>query len=150
MWQKEIPVSNDWATCHLGTHCGEICPPASEVQSLGSRYPQARAQHTCWRGCEKCLSCWHVIWAAFISPARSSSCWGQQLALHGFGERGLWVWLLTWTAKSSFSLLRFFLFVVLFVFNVFECILSSSWETIPPKWLSLALAGKSLLNSLKQ
>lgn len=34
---EEIPASNDWAICHLGTHYAEICPPASEVQSLGGR-----------------------------------------------------------------------------------------------------------------
>lgn len=39
---------------------------------------------------------------------------------------------------------------VFFVFNAFEGILFSLSETIPPKWLSLAQAGKLLLNSLKQ
>lgn len=53
-------------------------------------------------------------------------------------------------SKKQLLIVEVFLFVVLFVFNAFECILSSSSETIPPKWLSLALAGKSLLNSLKQ
>lgn len=43
-----------------------------------------------------------------------------------------------------------FFVVVAFVFNAFEHILSSLSESIPPKWLSLALAGKLLLNSLKQ
>lgn len=33
-------------------------------------------------------------------------------------------------------LVEILLFVVLFVFNAFECILSSLSETIPPKWLS--------------
>lgn len=63
---------------------GPLLPPHPHP----TPHPRACAQHTCWRGCEKRLSCWHVIWAACISQARSSSCWGQQLALHGFGEAG--------------------------------------------------------------
>lgn len=40
-------------------------------------------------------------------------------------------------SKKQLLIVEVFLFVVLFVFNAFECILSSSSETIPPKWLSL-------------
>ena len=50
----------------------------------------------------------------------------------------------------EFLFVCLWLCVCLFVFNAFECILSSLSEIIPPKWLSLALAGKPLLSSLKQ
>lgn len=54
--------------------------------------------------------------AAFVPGARRSSCPRRQLALRGFRAAG--VWLLTRTAKSSFSWLRF-LFVCGFAFCVF-------------------------------
>lgn len=155
IWQ--ILASNDWAFCHLGTHCGKICPPASVVQSLGGGPPDPLTApglcpaHLLARVWEA-LSCCHVIWAAFISQARRSSCWGQQLALHGFRE-GVGSMASNMKCKKQLLIVEIFFVVcgfVFFVFNAFEGILFSLSETIPPKWLSLAQAGKLLLNSLKQ
>lgn len=144
-----------WAICCLGAHHGEICPSASEVRSLGG-YPLPPSPPMPSTPVDEGVrSAWtRDMWSGppwFLGPGGAAA---KDNSLHvmvlgkGLGMA---------SNMSSKSSSRYWDFVCLFVgfvfvlvLNAFKGIVSSLSETIPPKWLSLALAGKPLLDSLKQ